>query len=285
MTKAFVCSLCRSGILGGALYLDPQSLTYRTNKLTVDPRYRNLVLPLKDIESLSWKQIVFPVASFRMTDGELRFFGIVKEGAPYSGWISTGDGMRGKLKQNSTILYKDGGVYEGDILNGMRSGSGVYTYAYDHGTKDVYTGEFAENAFNGNGVLTYADGSIYTGSFKNGMRHGSGTLLYADGSKYVGEYQNGDMHGKGIMTYVDGSVYEGEFVGGVKHGKGKQVFAGGDTYEGEYQHGARNGEGTYFFAAEGQTYKGGFKDNQMHGEGTITWLSGRSITCSSSSVP
>jgi hypothetical protein len=70
MTKAFVCSLCRNGILGGALYLDPQALTYRTNKLTVDPKYRSLVLPLKDIESLSWKQIVFPVASFRMTDGE-----------------------------------------------------------------------------------------------------------------------------------------------------------------------------------------------------------------------
>lgn len=70
MKKAFVCSLCRNGILGGALYLDPQSLTYRTNKLTVDPKYRNLVLSLKDIESLTWKQLLFPVAAFRMTDGE-----------------------------------------------------------------------------------------------------------------------------------------------------------------------------------------------------------------------
>ena len=31
--KSFVCSLCHNGILGGGLYLDSQSLTYKTNKL------------------------------------------------------------------------------------------------------------------------------------------------------------------------------------------------------------------------------------------------------------
>lgn len=70
MSKAFVCSLCRSGILGGGLYLDPHTLTYRTNKLTVEPGYRNLILPLKDITDLTWKQIVFPVATFHMNSGE-----------------------------------------------------------------------------------------------------------------------------------------------------------------------------------------------------------------------
>ena len=68
--KSFICSLCRSGILGGGLYIDPQSLTYRTNKLTVDAKYRNLVLPLKDIEKLTWKQILFPVATFHMNNNE-----------------------------------------------------------------------------------------------------------------------------------------------------------------------------------------------------------------------
>ena len=36
--KSFVCSLCHNGILGGGLYLDRQSLTYKTNKLTVDKK-------------------------------------------------------------------------------------------------------------------------------------------------------------------------------------------------------------------------------------------------------
>jgi hypothetical protein len=69
MRKSFICSLCHNGILGGALYLDESSLTYRTNKLTVDKEYRNLVLPLEEIEKLTWKWIVFPVATFHMKNG------------------------------------------------------------------------------------------------------------------------------------------------------------------------------------------------------------------------
>ena len=70
MKKVFICSLCHNGILGGGLYLDEQSVTYRTNKLTVDEKYRNLVLPLCEITELTWKQIVFPIASFHMANGE-----------------------------------------------------------------------------------------------------------------------------------------------------------------------------------------------------------------------
>ena len=39
--KSFICSLCHNGILGGGLYLDNTSLTYKTNKLTVDKKYKN----------------------------------------------------------------------------------------------------------------------------------------------------------------------------------------------------------------------------------------------------
>ena len=71
MKKSFMCSLiCHNGIVGGALYLDENSLTYKTNKLTVDRAYRNLVLPLNQIAELTWKWIVFPVATFHMTSGE-----------------------------------------------------------------------------------------------------------------------------------------------------------------------------------------------------------------------
>ena len=51
--KSFVCSLCHNGILGGGLYLDSQSLTYKTNKLTVDKKYRDLVMPLQEIKEIS----------------------------------------------------------------------------------------------------------------------------------------------------------------------------------------------------------------------------------------
>jgi hypothetical protein len=71
MKKSFLCSLiCRGGILGGGIYIDEEAITYKTNKLTVDKKYKNLVLPLDRICELTWKWIVFPVASIRMTNGE-----------------------------------------------------------------------------------------------------------------------------------------------------------------------------------------------------------------------
>ena len=69
MGKTFVCSLCRNGIIGGGLYIDEQSITYSTQKLTVSPLYRSLVLPMKEIKEISWSQMVVPVAAISMKDG------------------------------------------------------------------------------------------------------------------------------------------------------------------------------------------------------------------------
>lgn len=70
MKKTFVCSIiCPGGILGGGLYLDDKALTYKTNKLTVDAKYRNLVLPLAEIKEISWKRILFPIATVHMKHG------------------------------------------------------------------------------------------------------------------------------------------------------------------------------------------------------------------------
>jgi hypothetical protein len=70
MRKTFICSLCRGGIIGGALYLDDTALTYKTNKLTVAEEYRNIRMPLNEITELSWQQIVFPIATFKMINGK-----------------------------------------------------------------------------------------------------------------------------------------------------------------------------------------------------------------------
>ena len=67
MKKAFVCSLCHNGVLGGGLYVDDTAITYRTNKLTVAKEYRNLVLPLRQIRDITWKWIL---ATFTMENGQ-----------------------------------------------------------------------------------------------------------------------------------------------------------------------------------------------------------------------
>lgn len=70
MRKSFMCSLCHRGILGGALYLEDYTITYKTQKITVDKKYKKLVLPLCDIKELTWKRAIFPVATFGMKNGE-----------------------------------------------------------------------------------------------------------------------------------------------------------------------------------------------------------------------
>ena len=70
MKKSFICSLCHNGILGGGLYLDDSTITYKTNKLTVSNEYRKIVLPLKKIKNIRWKRIIFPIATFCMADGK-----------------------------------------------------------------------------------------------------------------------------------------------------------------------------------------------------------------------
>lgn len=67
MRQTFICSLCREGILGGALYLDEETLTYRTNKLSISRQYRNLRLPLKDITDIQkgWL-LCFPTVTLTM---------------------------------------------------------------------------------------------------------------------------------------------------------------------------------------------------------------------------
>ena len=81
MKKTFLCSLiCPFGILGGGIYMDEKSITYKTNKLTADKKYKNLVLPLNEICELTWKWIVFPIATMRMTSGEQYKFIIFNKG-------------------------------------------------------------------------------------------------------------------------------------------------------------------------------------------------------------
>lgn len=70
MKHYFICSLCHKGILGGGLIVDEQVINYKTGKVTVESRYRNLVLNRDDILSVSWKWNIFPKATFEMNNGE-----------------------------------------------------------------------------------------------------------------------------------------------------------------------------------------------------------------------
>ena len=69
----------------------------------------------------------------------------------------------------------------------------------------VYTGEFKDGQFDGEGTLQYADGTIYSGTFVKGLREGSGTLTLQSGESYEGQWSKDEMHGEGTYIYKDGS--------------------------------------------------------------------------------
>lgn len=69
MKNYYLCSLCHNGILGGGLIVDNESITYKTGKITVDAKYRNLQLRRDQINGIKWKWVIFPVATFNMKDG------------------------------------------------------------------------------------------------------------------------------------------------------------------------------------------------------------------------
>ena len=70
MKDAFMASLFHEGVLGGALYLRSDKALYRTEKTTVDPKYRYLEMPYNSIEQLEtgWA-LFFPTVTFVMKNG------------------------------------------------------------------------------------------------------------------------------------------------------------------------------------------------------------------------
>lgn len=76
MGKMYVVSLCYSGgLLGGALYLDDERVTYRTTKLQVPPEIRNMPLPYCRIRRVEKSKALFlPTVTIEMEDGRERKF-------------------------------------------------------------------------------------------------------------------------------------------------------------------------------------------------------------------
>ena len=70
MTKYFMCSLCHNGILGGGLCIDDTAIIYKTNKLTVAPEYRKIVMLLNEIHEITWEKAILPIATFHMANGK-----------------------------------------------------------------------------------------------------------------------------------------------------------------------------------------------------------------------
>ena len=160
----------------------------------------------------------------------------------------------------------------------------------------LYTGDYIEGVgMDGQGSLTYRDGSQYVGGFLRGKYHGEGQLIVnaTDGARgtwlmgnkdgefeerwdggrqyFRGKYENGVRNGFGILKMADGKVYEGEFENDRFHGQGKLVMADSDqTYRGEFRQGSISGRGTICWLKKGlSTYDGEVVDGVRNGFGVF----------------
>ena len=71
MKHYYAASLCRNGVLGGGIAAGEDGITYKTGKVTVPPKLRNLEMKYSNFRDFSKKRVLcFPVFTILMNDGE-----------------------------------------------------------------------------------------------------------------------------------------------------------------------------------------------------------------------
>lgn len=85
--------------------------------------------------------------------------------------------------QNGCFIYPDGSKYEGEWTlvdgNQVRNGKGTFTCG-----PDQYSGNWSNDAMDGEGEYFFSSGAIYRGNFTLNLFHGLGEYVFPDGATY-----------------------------------------------------------------------------------------------------
>jgi Zn-dependent protease with chaperone function len=142
------------------------------------------------------------------------------------------------------------GSYQGEIVNGVRQGAGVFIGA----DGERFEGEWGANVRNGVGITVPPSGIRFEGTWRNGAPCGLGVVTWPDGSQYEGEYCEGHYSGNGIF-YATQQGYErenaGQWANDRQTGPGVRVWKDGTRWEGTWEAGEFTGTGAKF-TLEGQ---------------------------------
>lgn len=180
-------------------------------------------------------------------------------------------------------------IYYGDINNHKKEGFGIQ---FGASSEIIYSGNFKNDKYNGEGTLYFPEGGMVQGSFENGKVCGFAVEFDSDGCKiYEGEFENNIYNGKGCKYLKTGAYYEGKFENGSPvgeligydsngmmtykgnivndryNGKGIYYFNNQVVYEGEFKNNLYNGLGKEY-QDDGFSYEGEFKNNKRYGFGT-----------------
>lgn len=100
-----------------------------------------------------------------------------------------------RLQGEGTVIYSDSSRYDGNFVDGKRSGCGRYDYAADHPILKRYVGQFQGDRFNGLGMLSFKNGNRYIGEFKQDRCEGRGVFILSDGTRKAGTWTNDESEG------------------------------------------------------------------------------------------
>ena len=161
-----------------------------------------------------------------------------------------------------------GDRYEGQFLNGVRDGYGVYK-------SGIYTDwvnqgiDFKTAKFNNPTDFDDYEGFRYEGQWKAGNKDGKGKF-YSKDFNYEGDWVDDQKNGNGV-GYWPGkkATYEGQWKNDQPNGKGK-LTTEELRYEGDFIDGNRHGHGVYYLYKENSKYEGEWKDDQTNGKGMLT---------------
>ena len=107
----------------------------------------------------------------------------------------TGEYRRGKPNGFGKAIYAFGAIYEGNWVDGVKSGRGTYIFTQGQWSGDRYYGDFQNELFHGEGIYFFKNGAKYVGGFQNDKFHGLGVTYRSDNSvEYEGLWQYGSFY-------------------------------------------------------------------------------------------
>ncbi|EGR33037.1 protein kinase domain protein [Ichthyophthirius multifiliis] len=155
-------------------------------------------------------------------------------------------------------VYQDGSIYNGQVINGIRDGQGIFTY---NEGGSYFVGEWKNGNIHGYGILYYPNKQIaYEGEWQKNKFNGNG-IVYNEKIKVIEfiNYKNFDQ----IGDYWE--KYEGKFQDDQKEGLGIIKFSSGEKFVGNFKKDSANGTGVFYFK-DGNIIIGNWVDNILQQE-------------------
>ena len=124
----------------------------------------------------------------------------------------TGSCKNGYVDGAGTVEWiKDGNAvnqYTGQFLLGRAHGKGGFKEFHP---PTSYEGDYVNGRRSGKGVQIYANGDRYEGEWRYDSPNGKGKKTWIKGSNYVGDFVNGEMDGVGKLTLRSGRIFGGHW--------------------------------------------------------------------------